>query len=402
MTRNIAERWKVLSGLDNWKNLLYPLDLDLRQYIIHYGETAQVTYDTFNSDEKSKYAGSSRYGKSNLFAMVGLELGNPFKYRPVKYIYATSQIALPAAFLLKSLSRESWCKESNWMGYIAVATDEGKVALGRRDILIAWRGSVQALEWVDDFIFPLTSASILFGKQSCANVHSGFLSIYTSADPESKLNKISARDQVLAEVKRQVEIYKDEEISITVAGHSLGGSLATLNAVDIATNGYNAPKDQPGKRCPVTAFIFASARVGDSHFHDAFHSTENLHALRINNASDPIPLLPPVGFSDVGEELLIDTTKSNYINFTGDLASRHNLEAAYLHGVAGTQGPNGGFHLVVKRDIALVNKHTGLLKEKYLVPNFWWIERNKGMVQLDDGSWDLDHHEKDDDDDDEV
>ncbi|KAK3033421.1 hypothetical protein RJ639_032394 [Escallonia herrerae] len=350
MSKTIAERWKVLSGLDNWKNLLYPLDLDLRQYIIIYGETAQVTYDTFNSDEKSKYAGTSRYGKRNLFAML------------------------------------------NWMGYIAVATDEGKVALGSRDILIAWRGSVQALEWVDDFIFPLTSASILFGKHSCAKVHSGFLSIYTSADPKSKLNKISARDQVLAEVKRQVEIYKDEDISITVAGHSLGGSLATLNAVDIATNGYNAPKDQPGNRCPVTAFIFASARVGDSHFHDAFHSTENLHALRINNASDPIPLLPPAGFSDVGEEHLIDTTKSNYVNFTGDLASPHNLEAAYLHGVAGTQGPNGGFHLVVKRDMALVNKHTGLLKEKYLVPNFWWIERNEGMVQQDDGSWDLDHH----------
>ncbi|KAH9791276.1 Lipase 3 domain-containing protein [Citrus sinensis] len=41
MIGSIKEKWRVLSGNDNWKDLLDPLDIDLRRYIIHYGERAQ-------------------------------------------------------------------------------------------------------------------------------------------------------------------------------------------------------------------------------------------------------------------------------------------------------------------------------------------------------------------------
>lgn len=202
-----------MSGQNNWKNLLDPLDLDLRRYIIHYGERASATYDTFNNEVKSKYAGDSRYGLKDLFSKVGLSVANPFEYTATKYFYATSSIRVPDCFILRSLSREAWNKESNWMGYVAVATDEGKAALGRRDILVAWRGTIQILEWASDFDFPLTPATkILGGTASDAGaaagaaaddvdniipkVHSGFLSIYTSDDPRSEFNKSSAREQV--------------------------------------------------------------------------------------------------------------------------------------------------------------------------------------------------------------
>ncbi|KAF5944508.1 hypothetical protein HYC85_018585 [Camellia sinensis] len=189
---NIAKRWRVLSGEDNWKGLLDPLDIDLWQYIIHYGEMAQATYDNFISDKLSKYAGSSQYAKKDLFSKLGLD---PLMYQVTKYFYATSSTEVPDAFIFNSLSREAWSKESNWIGYVAVATDEGKVKLGRRDIVIAWRGTIQALEWV------------------------------------------------IKEVRRLVEEYQNEEISITVVSHSLGVAIATLNAVDIVANGFNMPQN---------------------------------------------------------------------------------------------------------------------------------------------------------------
>ncbi|PHT30389.1 Phospholipase A1-II 1 [Capsicum baccatum] len=391
MAASIAEKWEELSGKENWKGLLNPLDLNLRKYIIQYGELSQATYDTFISEQVSKNAGSSRYSMEHLFAKVGLGL-DPEMYRVTKYFYATSSFPLPEAFMVKSWSREAWSKESNFMGYIAVATDKGKAVLGRREIVIAWRGSIRTLEWVNDFQFLLVPAPKVFGDGSSILplfkplVHQGWNSIYTTDDPKSPFNKASSRDQVLEEVKRLIEEYKNEKVSITVTGHSLGAALATLNAVDIVYNGFN--KTSNGKVFPVTAFVFASPNVGDLNFRAAFSKLKNLHILRVENILDIVPKYPPIGYVDVGEVLLIDTVKSNYLKSPGNFLSWHNLEA-HLHGVAGTQGVGVGvgFKLEVNRDIALVNKSEDVLKVEYGVPAKWWIEKNKGMVQKEDKSW---------------
>ncbi|KAM3362170.1 phospholipase A1-II 1 [Capsicum galapagoense] len=384
---NIAQRWRILSGSNNWEGLLDPLDNDLRRYLIHYGEMVQATRDAFNNDKMSKYAGSCRYSKKNLFSKTGIEMSNPFKYEITKYIYATSSIQVAEAFIIKSLSREAWSKESNWVGFIAVATDEGKIALGRRDIVITWRGSVQTMEWFNDFDFIQVSAPIIFGENSVPKVHHGWYSLYTSEDSRSPFNKASARDQVLGEVQRLVELYKNEQVTITVTGHSMGAAALTLNAGDMVFNGIN-------KGFPVTAFLFASPRVGDENFKNVLSKLEHLRALRIQNAPDIVPYYPLLGYSDVGVELIIDTRKSGYLKSPGDQRRWHNMEC-YLHGVAGTQGSKGGFKLEVERDISLVNKHLDELKDEYNVPTSWWVEKNKGMVQQQDASWILVDHEDD-------
>ncbi|CAN4078833.1 unnamed protein product [Withania somnifera] len=387
----INKGWKVVSrkikSCLKKQLVLDPLDYDLRRYLIHYGQMCQAFYDSFNNEKVSKYRGTSRYSKKNLFIRVGIDKNNPYKYEITKYLYAASDAP----------SKTKKVKESNWIGFVAVATDEGKVALGRRDILIAWRGTQTVAEWSDDFETSLIQPAEIFGENvNNILVHKGFYSIYTSLNEASTFNRTtSARDQVLEEVKRLLDLYKEEEVSISITGHSLGSSLATLCAIDIAANQVN-------KEFPVTAFVFASPLVGEENFKKAYGKLKNIQILRISNAPDLIPNAPERGlvdgsandwrlYEDVGFELSIDTTKSEYLkkNINGRI-----LEV-YLHGIAGTQGAKDEFKLEINRDIALMNKSDDALKDEYGVPVSWWIEKNKGVIQQEDGSWILTDHEDD-------
>lgn len=116
-----------------------------------------------------------------------------------KYIYATASIKLPICFIVKSLSKDASRVQTNWMGYIAVATDEGKKMLGRRDIVVAWRGTLQPYEWANDFDFPLESAVSVFpvsDPKDVPRIGSGWLDVYTASDSNSPYDTTSAREQV--------------------------------------------------------------------------------------------------------------------------------------------------------------------------------------------------------------
>ncbi|XP_031494095.1 phospholipase A1-II 4-like [Nymphaea colorata] len=398
-------QWRILNGSDHWKDLIDPLDDGLRRTLIHYGELAQAAHDAFITERFSRFAGDCRYARATLLERCCV--GSASYYEVTKNLYATSSVPVPEALMVKSLSREAWNRESNWMGFVAVATDAGKAQLGRREIVVAWRGTSRPLEWINDLQFNLVSPSKLFsGDESrwsvgatgeAAKVHEGWLSIYTSNDPRSPYNQTSARDQLLNEVKRLIELHKDEELSITFTGHSLGAALSTLSAMDIAANGINKVRGIIlDRQIPVSVLVFASPKVGDAAFRQVFSKIDSLRLLRVANAPDIVPAYPLLGYEEVGVELTIDTRKSPYLKGPGDFSSWHNLEA-YLHGIAGTQGTRSSeFRLQVDRDIALVNKHLDLLKDEYLVPVSWWVEKNKGMKKGADGHWKLVDHEDDD------
>uniref|UniRef100_A0A0D9V3L7 Phospholipase A1 n=1 Tax=Leersia perrieri TaxID=77586 RepID=A0A0D9V3L7_9ORYZ len=383
-SRSIAERWRELHGEDHWKGLLDPLDADLRLSIIGYGELAEATNDAFIREAWSPHMGASRYSRDRFLdkAQVSSQLAG--LYDVTAFFYATAGAGgVPMPFMATA--------ESNWMGYVAVATDAGVAALGRREVVVAWRGTVRPMEWLNDMDFTLVSAAGLLGggRSPAPRVHRGWLSIYTASDPASKYSKLSAREQISNEIKRLMDKYKDEDTSITVVGHSLGAAVATLNAADIVSNGMNRHD-----ACPVTAIVFASPRVGDAGFKKLFDELPNLRLLRVRNSPDVVPKYPPMGYVDVGVEIPIDTGKSPYLKSPGNQAVWHDLEC-YLHGVAGAQGKKrGGFKLEVDRDVALVNKNVDALREVYHVPPSWGVQRNKGMVRGADGHWKLMDHEE--------
>ncbi|PIA55300.1 hypothetical protein AQUCO_00800193v1 [Aquilegia coerulea] len=415
---NIPKRWKELSGFNHWNGLLSPLDNDMRQYLIHYGELVEVTYDAFVREKTSEYAGGSRFSQAELLEGVGLLKNNhPLKqYTVTKYFYATSSLQLPAAFMQHSMSNTACYKDSNWFGYVAVATDQGKALLGRRDIVVCWRGTLTPLEWVDDFIFTMVNGNEILKTEKNPMIHQGFYSIYMTADPNSKYNKINCRDQVNQEVKRLAEMYNKEEVSVTICGHSMGASLAAMNAADIRANNIVRPN------IPVTSFPYACPRTGDDtwkqcldamgvatnvdimdNFHAAPASQPILRILRIVNKLDLVPKVPPaiICYTHVGQRFYIDSSQSPCLQAPFSIAGAHDLEA-YLHGIAGTNGTqlaadeglgieggvaDEGFDLAGRRDPSLVNKYRDGLRPEYLIPAKWWLPENKGMVQQANGSY---------------
>ncbi|KAF3328347.1 Phospholipase A1-II 5 [Carex littledalei] len=380
-----------LLGSNHWSGLLDPLDLSLRGFVLLCGDLIQVTYDSFNSDQHSKYTGSCRYSKSNLLQKVLFPAASDLTVSA--YLYATSEVSVPKEFLLFSLADEAWSKESNWMGYVAISNPSPTT--GRRVIYIAWRGTIRNLEWVD-VLHPLQESirSILSPSNSKdisedePKVMKGWYTIYTSSNANSQFSKLSARDQLLYAIKQLIDKYKDEsELSIVCTGHSLGAALATLSAFDIVESGLAKLDGKPDIQ--VTSVVFGSPQVGNKEFKERLEMHQNLRVLRVKNKPDVIPLYPTgiLGYVNVGQELLIDSKKSPYLKeSTTNVGDYHNLQAI-LHTVAGWNGEKEEFKLQVKRSIALVNKSSEFLKDELLVPGSWWVEKNKGMILGDDGEW---------------
>lgn len=192
-----------------------------------------------------------------------------------------------------------------------------------------------------DFLKPISSNGIPCPDET-VKVESGFLELYTDKEESCSYCKFSAREQVLTEVKRLLEIYKDEEVSITITGHSLGSALAILSAYDIAETGVNVMRDSRG--VGVTVMSFSGPRVGNVRFKERLERL-GVKVLRVVNKHDVVPKAPgflfnehlpaavmkvaeklPWSYSHVGVELELDHRKSPFLNPNADAVCAHNLE----------------------------------------------------------------------------
>ncbi|EOA37282.1 hypothetical protein CARUB_v10010888mg [Capsella rubella] len=285
-TLPLSRVWREIQGSNNWENLIDPLNPILQQEITRYGNLLSASYKGFDLNPNSKRYLNCKYGKKNLLKESGIH--DPDGYQVTKYIYATPDINL------NPIKNEP--ERARWIGYVAVSSDDSVKRLGRRDIVVTFRGTVTNPEWVANLMSSLTPARLdPHNPRPEVKVESGFLSLYTSGESDSKFGLESCREQLLSEISRLMNKHKGEEMSITLAGHSMGSSLAHLLAYDIAELGINKPRGE--KAVPVTVFSFAGPRVGNLGFKKRCEEL-GVKVLRITNVNDPITKLPGFLFNE--------------------------------------------------------------------------------------------------------
>jgi len=340
----LADMWQDIQGAHSWNGLLGPINPVLKDEILRYGDLAELCYDAFDSELSMNDHGGCKYRPDKLFESCEMAGDSQYSngYKVTKYLYADTDI------LGKKRER------SVWIGFIAVCTDAQEIRrLGRRDIVVAWRGTQTAEEWIEDARDILVPArlsitrfkhkSVRAGLSTTApfndngvRVEEGFLSCYISHGENSK----SARDTVISENLRRVDEYKEESLSVTLTGHSLGAALATLSSYDVKEN-LNA--NLPAQPIPVTVFTFASPRVGNRAF--ALRMEElGVKVLRLVNKNDIVPKVPGLVFNEnscrwlskmldwlpwtyfhVGVKIVLNNNDSPI------LKELHNLDPAYAH-----------------------------------------------------------------------
>ncbi|WOH08532.1 hypothetical protein DCAR_0727973 [Daucus carota subsp. sativus] len=396
--KSLAETWKEIHGENDWEAMLDPIEPLMKSELIRYGDMAQACYDAFDQDPGSKYCGGCQFKPDMFFEDLGL---SKFGYDVTAYLYSAYNINFPI-FYSKSLWPNSWSSSANWSGYVAVSNDETSASLGRRDITIAWRGTVVKREWLADmmdFLRPVTQREI-DSRDPSIRVEAGFLQLYTDKDERCKFSEYSAREQIIAELSRLIQKYENEEMSITITGHSLGSALAILSAYDIAEAGIDLTKD--GRDIPLCVFSFSGPRVGNARFKERLEWL-GVKVLRVVNIHDKVPYMPGIFFNEhvspimrkvgellpwcyshVGEELALDHENSPFLKKTNDPRCCHNLEAL-LHLVDGYHGKGKKFWRSTGRNIALVNKSADFLKDYLSIPPNWWgtqnIEPNRNNME---------------------
>ena len=142
------------------------------------------------------------------------------------------------------------------------------------DVVIAIRGTEGILEWIHDAEFLQVPCPFLVGA---GHTEDGFTDMY-----ESLRTGAAPNSPTVVGALPNLSFPKSVG-SVTVCGHSLGGALATLLALDVAANtAFSNP----------AVYTYGSPRTGDSLFAGTYDQVVK-NSSRIANRIDIVPALPP-------------------------------------------------------------------------------------------------------------
>lgn len=179
----------------------------------------------------------------------------------------------------------------------------GWVCLDVQTVTVALRGTEFIHEWFDNFDFIPAPYGPVPGR---GTVHQGFQLVYYSIRPS---------------LVGLVRKYVAGRANLLITGHSLGGALSALAAVDLMN-------DAAEDLSPVV-YTWAEPRVGHDDFVTFFNAHINV-CYRIVNVWDVVPHLPPdiADYEHEGNELDIDS------GFSFDVVHNHVLATGYVPGIA--------------------------------------------------------------------
>jgi len=147
-------------------------------------------------------------------------------------------------------------------------------AKGAGDAVIMIRGTEGTLEWIHDAEFLTVPCPFLVGG---GRTEDGFTAMYNSLRTGPASNSPTVAKEI-SSLK-----FPQPVTSMTVCGHSLGGSLATLLALDLAANTtFTHP----------ALYTYGSPRTGNSLFASTFDQVVT-QSYRVENRLDIVPKVPP-------------------------------------------------------------------------------------------------------------
>jgi predicted lipase len=148
----------------------------------------------------------------------------------------------------------------------------GYIARSGADVVVAVRGTEDVLEWLDDFEF----VKVRFPYVDAGSTEQGFTGVYSTLRTGPDSTNARAIDKLQ-------EITADGSVAtLRITGHSLGSTLATMLAIDVAGNGVFAN--------PIV-YTFASPLVGDKVFAGTYDNLVQT-SWRIANVHDIVTQVP--------------------------------------------------------------------------------------------------------------
>ncbi|KAF5465816.1 hypothetical protein F2P56_015788 [Juglans regia] len=223
----------------------------------------------------------------------------------MKALFSTAETAMEAwAMLATSLGHPSFIKsEFEKICFLDNASTDTQVAIwrdfARRRLVIAFRGTEQA-RWkdlrTDLMLVPagLNPERIGGDFKQEVQVHSGFLSAYDSV-----------RTRIISLIKSAIGHIDDlsEPLlkwHVYVTGHSLGGALATLLALELSSSQL-----AKCRAISVTMYNFGSPRVGNKKFAEVYNRKVK-DSWRVVNHRDIIPTVPRLmGYCHVAQPVYL-------------------------------------------------------------------------------------------------